>query len=435
MNIFRSKYIKNFFSLLFFISIVWIVLDSILRTTISSYLLEEKIFLGIIGAIYLIYFILQICIKKINAVSILFLVLVVISIISSLNNGLSFGHCYTSVFYHLSVIFVFSYFSSYKKNLHSKFRFILYLLSFVLLCYSSISLLIYILTKYYNVILPFETWSGMSVNNRLYGITGNPASTGVLACMGIICQFYLWVSIKNKVNIFYHIMSMIIIFIDTTVLILSDARGSIIASFILSLLLIIYFLKHLTIKNNFIKYSIIVLFTVIVSSFCLFIICRLVGMNREINYKTLDNWEKILETISSKRYSIWKETIIILKSSPLIGIGIDNLINCAKFFLKDSVIVSYQIEGPHNVLLDVAVSSGLIGLAIALVIFFFIFRSCYILMKKQYTLSNVVLVAGIVGMFIISLFDYGIFFRGRFMSPLFWMFSGYAYCLSKRVKS
>ena len=176
---------------------------------------------------------------------------------------------------------------------------------------------------------------------------------------------------------------------------------------------------------------------VIIAFVLAFVIYRFFGMNRTIHvdFSSVVEIEAFLETISNVRYSLWKETIQMAIQKPLFGVGIDNLAPAADALLKTGTIVTYRFEGPHNVLLDVAVSSGLIGLGISLVIFFFIFRSCYILMKKRYTFSNVVLVSGIVGMFIISLFDYGIFFRGRFMSALFWMFAGYAYCLAKRIKS
>lgn len=435
MNIFRSKYIKNIFSLLFFISIVWIVLDSILRTTTSSYLLEEKIFLGIIGFIYSIYLVLELCRKKINIVSILFLSLIMISLISSLVNGLSIDHCYTSLFYHLTLVFVFSYFSSYKNNLDSRFKFILYAVALILFGYALVNLMLYILINCKGISLPFESWKGLSGSNRLVGITGNPAATGVLAYMGIITQVYLFSkSNKRFLNI---IFTLVIVGVDCATLVLSDARGSLISLFLLILLTIIYFFIKHSFKNKYFKYILLVIFLGIISLLTVFMIYRFLGMNRSIHvdFSDIKQIESFLETLSSARYSLWKETLQLIMNKPFLGVGIDNLAPAADKILQIGTIVGDRFEGPHNVLLDVAVSSGLIGLTISLVIFFFIFRSCYILMKKQYTLSNVVLVAGIVGMFIISLFDYGIFFRGRFMSPLFWMFSGYAYCLSKRVKS
>lgn len=435
MNIFENKYIKNFFSLLFFLSVLWIMMDSVLRTTISSYLVEEKIFLGIIGAIYLIYFILQLYVKKINVVSILFLVLVAVSLLSSLTNGLSFEHCFTSVFYHLSLIFVFSFFSYYKKILESRFRFILILLSFILFGYALVNLLLYFITTYQNLILNFDTWVGLGYNNRLIGVTGNPAVTGVLAYMGIITQVYL-LSSSNK-KLFMYFISIIFFAIELPVLILSDARGSLIALSLLFLLCFINVVINNFQSNKVIKYIFFIILFIIVTCIMIFLVYDILKGRRD-GFQICENFanvELFLDKISSLRYSLWKESLVIISQKPLLGIGIDNLAPYATIIIPGGIISQRLYEGPHNVLLDVAVSSGLIGLAISLVIFFYIFRSCYILMKKQYTLSNVVLVAGIVGMFIISLFDYGIFFRGRFMSPLFWMFSGYAYCLSKRVKS
>lgn len=436
MNIFENKYIKNSLSLLFFLTVLCILLDSILRPIFGSYLPEEKLFLAIVGIIYLVFFIYQVIKKEINLISVLFLMIILVSIISSIVNNIELSHCYTSVFYHISLVFVFSYFSTFKKNLLSRTKYIFLGISAILFFYAALSLVLYILTSYFNIILPFNTWLGVAGNNRLYGITGNPAATGVLAYMGIIIQMYLLSSSKKK-SILLILLSAVIISVEAATLILSDARGSMISLALLVIMLLILYLKKYNFKNKITKVIIIVLSIVLIAFGLAFVIYRFFGMNRTIHvdFSSIGEIEAFLETISSARYSLWKETIQMIIQKPLFGVGIDNLAPAADVLLKTGTIVTYRFEGPHNVLLDVAVSSGLIGLGISLVIFFFIFRSCYILMRKRYTFSNVVLVSGIVGMFIISLFDYGIFFRGRFMSALFWMFAGYAYCLAKRTKS
>ena len=437
MSILNNKYIKNIFSLLFFVAVTLIILDSVLRPIIGSYLLEEKVFLGIVGFVYFLFFIYQIIRKEINIVSILFLILVLVSIIASIANNIYFTHYYISVFYHVSLIFIFSFFSRFKMDLSSKVKFVFFLTSIILFIYAFASLIIFILTTYFDIILPFDTWRGIGGNNRLYGITGNAAITGVLAYMGIIIQIYL-LAIAKKKNIFFLLYTMLIILVETAVLILSDARGSIISLSLLVFMIIVYFFMTYNFKCKYSKIAIIAVSIIAMIAILLFAIYHLLGIDRPsmgIEAFSLESFELFLETISSARYSLWKETVQMVMQKPLFGVGIDNLAPAADALLKTGTIVTYRFEGPHNVLLDVAVSSGLIGLGISLVIFFFIFRSCYILMRKRYTFSNVVLVSGIVGMFIISLFDYGIFFRGRFMSALFWMFAGYAYCLAKRTKS
>ena len=436
MSILNNKYIKNIFSLLFFVTVTLIILDSVLRPIFGSYLLEEKAFIGIVVFIYFLFFIYQIIRKEINIVSILFLIFVLVSIISSIVNDIEFTHYYTSVFYHISLIFIFSFFSRSKIDLSSKVKFIFFLASIILFIYAFLSLTIYILTAYFDIILPFDTWKGIGGNNRLFGITGNPAITGVLAYMGIIIQMHL-LSVAKKNKVVFSLYTVLIVLVEVTVLILSDARGSMISLALFVIMLFIFCVRKYNFKNKFTKIIIIVLSIVLIAFGLAFVVYRFFGMNRTIHvdFSSIDEIEAFLETISSARYSLWKETIQMVIQKPLFGVGIDNLAPAADALLKTGTIVTYRFEGPHNVLLDVAVSSGLIGLGISLVIFFFIFRSCYILMRKRYTFSNVVLVSGIVGMFIISLFDYGIFFRGRFMSALFWMFAGYAYCLAKRTKS
>ncbi len=91
------------------------------------------------------------------------------------------------------------------------------------------------------------------------------------------------------------------------------------------------------------------------------------------------------------RIDYWKESIVIIKSSPLFGVGVgnfyDNLSSASQQKSQSDTLNRFKnyirIEDPHNVFISVAVNSGLIGLFIFICLIINMLRLDFLIMKSK----------------------------------------------------
>ena len=120
--------------------------------------------------------------------------------------------------------------------------------------------------------------------------------------------------------------------------------------------------------------------------------------------------------ISGRDY-LWEKYIEIVKDHPVLGLG---------FHGADQYAIEMfdEIQSPHNVLIEVAVYSGVLGLMCFLLFLFYVFYDAWQYRKKEHNLGPLIISMAIVGM-VLSGQALGV--------KLFWTIAAYA--ISYRVIS
>jgi O-antigen ligase len=110
-----------------------------------------------------------------------------------------------------------------------------------------------------------------------------------------------------------------------------------------------------------------------------------------------------LEELSVKsRIGIWKATFRSILKHPLLGVGIGNY----PIILDEDVSAAKKGASAHNLYLDVASETGLLGLIASLLIFLEILRRCWRFIKKNgYILYITCFLFFYVWLLIYNLFD------------------------------
>lgn len=149
--------------------------------------------------------------------------------------------------------------------------------------------------------------------------------------------------------------------------------------------------------------------------------------------------EKINEDISNRRFDIWKSSIEIFLTSPVYGVGFENLIEYAKEKLPNTYIVNNDytnFDASHNMIIDVLVGQGIIGIiciiGFAITISILFMKNIKVAIKEDRNL--IITLISICSVLIVSsLFLSQILYINIITTYLFWLYLGYLmYFLQKR---
>lgn len=278
------------------------------------------------------------------------------------------------------------------------------------------NLFIYLFIGVLGIDVPFESLQRLNFGNgRFQGFIGNENLTGQFALLGVLSAIGLY--FEKKLNVSITITS---IAINVIVLYLTDSRTSILALLVgLTIIFgnqIIKSISKISKNNKIFVYLLIIII-------CGFFTYKVIGVGRVSNM-SFSSIEMFLNTITSERYNIWKEIVKICSEFPIFGIGIGNLLESAKNILgPSSSIVVFSITNAHNIFLELLYTTGIIGLCIGTLFFINLFKFCFKIDKNNK--KNLINISFVVSIFVVSLLDNSIFFGGPFLSPLFWLFSGF----------
>lgn len=147
---------------------------------------------------------------------------------------------------------------------------------------------------------------------------------------------------------------------------------------------------------------------------------------------TVGRGDSVEDNISTNRFTLWKSSIEIFRSSPLFGSSFYNIASYAKAELPDSYLINNSYGGTytnmHNVFFNVLAGQGAFGtlvfLAFAVYLVIYIFRRIFKIEGENYEYL-VTLSACAVASFVSSMFLTDVLYTNSPTSVLFWLFLGY----------
>lgn len=224
-----------------------------------------------------------------------------------------------------------------------------------------------------------------------------------------LLSVYLFLKNEKYKKLFYLITSGILIF----TLIINDTF-SVYLAFILGLIFMsIYYLKVKKNKNILLIILIFIVFSIIINRDGVYLVKRnfneLIGDLNSATTLKEDNLDKI----ATNRGELWKYAIIFFKRKPILGYGVDN------------VRISYHnnnipFDKPHNFILELLTSTGIIGTVLFLfILFIIIFNS----LKKLFKLNDLEFISLII---CICYLTSALFSNSRiYTAPYFYIFLGF----------
>lgn len=247
------------------------------------------------------------------------------------------------------------------------FRYIAYLLTFLLLAQVSISL------WQIDTLTALRSYD-FSMNSKIIGIFSNRNVTAALYLLQLPFLIYLIVELKNKfLKVCLFLLGLLVVY----VLFLLASRTSYVVMFILiTANILLFFVKKEKLKvffNSFSGYlTSILLIGLLISYFSL-------GSENDANPVNRLQSIEIGETSANTRLRYYTFAVKDFVSSPIIGYGLGNFKIISIERDKEN-INSYTVPYTmHNDFLEVAVELGLIGLLLFLGIFIYPVYSIYMM--------------------------------------------------------
>lgn len=288
---------------------------------------------------------------------------------------------------------------------------------------------------------------------RLWGCYTDPNHGAVLTIVAMIYSVYL---IKGQKNRYVKIIQVLSLLINYLFVVFSDSRtGKVCCCVILG---IYFFIKLFSENKKYCKLKMIkngVIFVVITFLFsCSFsyvkdfynsVVNRIVieetkeetveeileeEIVHELEKRSIGREEDIEKDYSNRRFDIWKSGFEIFKEKPVFGITFRNILSFTRMEMPETYIVNNDqgdFDSFHNVLVDVLVSQGLIGVILIVVmgILFgkYFIQEIFIYRKMGCEIQFTFLV--VIMLLISSMFISAIFYVNSPETILFWMSLGY----------
>ncbi len=288
---------------------------------------------------------------------------------------------------------------------------------------------------------PYPTYVIGFAWGRLFGAYWDPNIGSVMAVLAILLSVPLF--IKHK-NVFVRIVLVLNIVLELFYVEFSDSRcGKVcimIGFFVLALL---YSLKLLRTKKAALK----VLLSVAVAAVVSVVAVLSVSLCGEIytavmtnpgnpngSHQIIGREQDIAHDVSNRRFDIWGSAMEIFKSSPMVGVSHDNVVDYAKDHMPDTYILTNDhmvFASMHNVLFDILVAQGAIGillyLAAVLTVAVSVIRKYSAFVSDEHCFGYSALFALVVTVFASSMFMTEIVYVITPLTLMFWPALG---CLS-----
>lgn len=222
----------------------------------------------------------------------------------------------------------------------------------------------------------------------------------------LLLKFKKVTDVKNK------IFFLIIIIASLIALLLTQARGAWLG-FIIAVMILTFY------KQIKFKEMVLLFVALIIISFSFSILPA-----KQANISIFDRFVSIFRIEAGARPQMWDSSLLLVKSNPLTGYGLETYKNTFQRFRPKGWNISLKfplLDKAHNEVLQVASTSGLIGLCSLI---WLIISSLYIAFKNYYQKNSDYILpgfaAGAIAYLVQSFFN---FFQVS-TSPIFWGFLG-----------
>ena len=161
---------------------------------------------------------------------------------------------------------------------------------------------------------------------------------------------------------------------------------------------------------------------------------------KEIESLRVGREQDIENDVSNRRFDIWKSGLEIFNKNKILGVGFRNIVAYANENLPETYIVNNdqgEFDSFHNVVIDVLVSQGLLGIISILIIgiSFFIYLVKSVIIDQLYKIREIrILFTVVILLLVESMFISEIFYVNSPETILFWMFLGYLTHLIRKSK-
>lgn len=271
-------------------------------------------------------------------------------------------------------------------------------------------------------------WAGMC-SGRLYGFYTDPNYGGIIAIITIFSLLYLLTNNRNTLKVF---VAIILIALQIVYISLSGSRTTLVALLsTCSLVIFAVIFRYISSKHKASRIS-KKIFTIIISASlslltcgliygCIFLssnayekfepkilkllngpisdpiqlfprdfankVCEECGLEiitpEDAKYTKVTNEETKSHVeaehiglmartensdVSNNRFDLWKSAIQIWKTSPVIGVGHNNIVNYSKTYFPDNKLSQMGQTTSHNLIFDLLAGQGLLGLIVFMTI-------------------------------------------------------------------
>ncbi|NSV68371.1 O-antigen ligase family protein [Enterococcus faecalis] len=428
---------------------------SLLPSTLDSILFSFLAFLGFFVVLYELYnFLIEKNKDWTDWLILIFLLAFLISIILNRNYGMS-SNLKLLVWNSIYVIGIYQ-FVKRQKNSFLIIDYINYIVMVGMFLLSIISLVMYLFQYSYVYVYgpgPRDHIRIGFLESRLFGVFGDPNYGATTALVTIIlCLYYLFKYLNTK-NIFIKIFLVVNIVVQFFTLLLTGSRSALLLSYLAVgfLAFSIIFYKQGVKKTPVLKkilyscmFTLLVLFgylivqngtkdvLVTVPNKIYSAVYKKEEVNGEITGKrkepiSLDRKDVVDNSdISNMRFSIWKSSVEIFKTSPIYGTSPRNLLSYAHDKLPNTFISQKSIV-VHNTFLNILTSVGLLGFIPFMI--FLIFNGikiifCYYFYQRELNLQFLTLLTIQIILVFSGLFNNEIILVNTVGSFLFWSYLG-----------
>ena len=147
--------------------------------------------------------------------------------------------------------------------------------------------------------------------------------------------------------------------------------------------------------------------------------------------------------VSNRRFDIWKSGLEISQTSPVYGIGFANIKAYALDKCSETYILNNgykEFEAFHNMIMDVLVSQGILGLIVlgTIIIYFVVSilrKLKKVFMEDENAETTIMLMSCVVMLLTSSMFLSEIFYVNNACTYVFWLLLGYLYYFLKKKQT
>lgn len=260
--------------------------------------------------------------------------------------------------------------------------------------------------------LPVATTVGTI--GRDSGYYGNPNINGMVNAMVIILLLWLY-SKKEKTNYLYYLLLAFAFLVSFSCVLLSGCRSAMIA---IIFAIVVLFLKKF---KSTVARILISFFSVILMSFVIILRKGLIYKGRNIFSNDLDTF---LHIISSGRYDLVKDFIILIDKHYLLGRGINSIHGLVVTYtnkLHTKELIEYSLNNFHNIFINIMYYSGIFAL-----LSFFVILIIYIYKLIKNSQRDIYAILVVVVGFIIAQLDVPLLYSTSVINIIWWLFLEYS---------
>lgn len=332
-----------------------------------------------------------------------------------------------------------------KEDIQNEMHQFIHIVVFVGFVFCVTSLALYLVSfceVFKTSVMDMELVIGKHPNSSLYGVMGNSnwysfllltligLSLVELQTKNIHRKYYTWVMILSAIS-----------------LCLTNSRGGLIG-FIAFVFLYLLYCMWSNGNRNWKKYFLVPLVAImmfpaasvvkIASNHVSNIVTSVINIGDGHTSANVGRNLKEQEASTSIRFTLWKTSAKVIMDNPILGVGNANVGSVMYQKTDDKVAINTKVlaANSHNIYIQIALISGLLGLALWLL---------YVLRNLWYVFIRLVMnqlpqdacrMIAILGCLtlaymVINLVEADIFISRNFMSSLYWIILGYLVCYTQ----